>query len=211
MKNPRSRPSPSAPPQAVATITRLTRRTNARVQVDVDGEPWRTLPSTLVDGLELTTGTELTRAALRALRRQLRQFEAASQADRILSASDTSTANLAAALDRRGVPPADRKALIESLSGSGLLSDARSSQARASTLAERGYGNLAIEHKLEAEGYEARDRREAIEMLEPELMRAKDVLVRKQCRSGYGTRMLAQRGFDSDVCEALGDLYDAEI
>ncbi len=193
------------------TVTRLQPAGPARVRVEVDGERWRTLPATLVDDLGLSAGSELTRPVLRALRRRLRRGDAAAYAERILGASDTSTRNLAAALERRGVAPADRDALLGALSGSGLLSDARASRARAQALAQRGYGNAAIELKLEGEGYEPTEAREAIEELDDELARAKELLARKKPDPRQSARFLGQRGFDLDICEALGAVYDADV
>jgi SOS response regulatory protein OraA/RecX len=195
----------------VPTITRLARTTDTRVRVEVDGEPWRTLPTPLVDGLGFTIGTELTRPLLRTLRRQLKRHEAASKAERILASSDTSTARLDAALERGGVAPRDRESLVDTLASSGLLCDARSSHSRATALADRGYGNLAIELKLETEGYEAADRQAAIASLDSERMRAERVLESKNFDPVKAARLLARRGFDEDICESIAGIHGADV
>jgi SOS response regulatory protein OraA/RecX len=195
----------------VPTITRLARTTDTRVRVEVDDAPWRTLPTPLVDGLGFTIGTELTRPLLRTLRRQLRRHEAASNAERILASSDTSTARLDAALERSGVAPRDRESLVDTLASSGLLCDARSSQARATALANRGYGNLAIELKLETEGYESADRQAAIASLDSERTRAERVLKGKKVDPVKAARLLARRGFEEEICESLAGIHRADV
>ena len=193
------------------TITRLARTTDTQVRVEVDGAPWRTLPTLLVDGLGFTIGTELTRPLLRALKHQLRRREAASKAERILASSDTSTARLGAALERSGVAPRDREALVDTLASSGLLCDARASHARATALANRGYGNLAIELKLETEGYEGADRQAAIESLDSERTRAERVLDGKNFDPMKAAGLLARRGFNEDLCETIAGIHGADL
>jgi SOS response regulatory protein OraA/RecX len=195
----------------VPAITRLARTTETRVRVEVDGAPWRTLPTPLVDGLGLTIGTELTRPLLRTLRRRLRRHEAVSKAERILASSDTSTARLNAALERNGVAARDRESLVDTLASSGLLSDARASQARATALANRGYGNLAIELKLETSGYEAADRQAAIASLASERTRAERVLEGKNFDPLKAAGLLARRGFDEDLCESIAGIHGADL
>jgi SOS response regulatory protein OraA/RecX len=156
-------------------------------------------------------GTELTRPLLRTLRRQLKRHEAASKAERILASSDTSTARLDAALERGGVAPRDRESLVDTLASSGLLCDARSSHSRATALADRGYGNLAIELKLETEGYEAADRQAAIASLDSERMRAERVLESKNFDPVKAARLLARRGFDEDICESIAGIHGADV
>jgi len=195
----------------VPIITRLARTADTRVLIEVDDAPWRTLPTPLVDGLGFTIGTELTRPLLRTLRRQLRRHEAASKAERILASSDTSTARLGAALERSGVALRDRESLLDTLASSGLLCDARASQARATALANRGYGNLAIELKLETEGYEAADRQDAVESLDGESARAQRILEDKKFEPLQAARWLARRGFDEDICESIAGIHGVEL
>jgi len=114
-------------------------------------------------------------------------------------------------LERSGVAPRDRESLVDTLASSGLLCDARSSQARATALANRGYGNLAIELKLETEGYESADRQAAIASLDSERTRAERVLKGKKVDPVKAARLLARRGFEEEICESLAGIHRADV
>ena len=189
-------------------VTRLARASETRTSVDLDGAPWRTVPSSVVVDVGLDVGTELTRRLARELRRALRRREAIEHAERLLASSERSVSGLDQALAMRGVAPGERDALVAELTRSGLVSDARTAARRAAVLAGRGWGNAVIEHRLEAEGYTAAACTAALEALGPELERARSVLARKPRTVPQAARFLAQRGFDPELHETLFGHYD---
>lgn len=189
------------------TVTLLARVGGTRTRIELDGENWRTVPTAVVDELGLTVGVDLDRALARDLRRALRRSRAIGHAERLLAHADRSRAALADALERRGVSPAERRALLDQLERAGLVSDSRSAAARAATLAERGWGNVAIAYRLEGEGFSDEARSAALAALGDEVARARTMLDAKARTPAQAARLLSQRGFDPDVCEELLHAY----
>jgi SOS response regulatory protein OraA/RecX len=185
----------------VPTITALREDRRGRVAVELDGAPWRTVPAVVAVRAGLSEGRPLDRPALRTLRRELRRVEALAVAGRALGIRDMSRARLTARLEGAAVAPAAAEASLRTLEASGALDDERFARARAETLAARGYGDAAIRHDLDDQGL-ARDVAErAIDALEPEPERARQ-LVERRGPGARTARYLAARGFPDESCEA---------
>jgi SOS response regulatory protein OraA/RecX len=185
----------------VPSVTALRVRRPGRVAVELDGAPWRVLPVDVVARAGLTEGRALDRAALRLLRRELRRAEALSAATRALRVRDLSRRRLAEKLARADVTPRAVAETLETLGRAGLVDDARVARNRAESLAERGYGDAAIRHRLEAEGLPPGAAEQAVSGLMPEAERAARVVERRG--SGPRTaRYLSARGFGEEVVEA---------
>ena len=80
------------------TVTALHPERRDRVRVDLDGEPWRTLPAAAVVSAGLRVGAALDRERARELGRSLRRFEALDAAAKVAGSPGT--------LDRRARRPA---------------------------------------------------------------------------------------------------------
>jgi SOS response regulatory protein OraA/RecX len=186
----------------VTALRSAGRGRGAGVCVELDGEPWRTLPLEVVVRAGLAQGQTLERAHLRVLRRELRRHEALQASVRVLRQRDLSTRELEERLRRRrDVAPADREAAVETLRSAGLVDDARFARSRARALADRGYGDDAIRADLERRGIEPETTAAAVEELEPERGRAEAIIGRRG--GGPATaRYLARRGFHEDVVES---------
>jgi SOS response regulatory protein OraA/RecX len=189
----------------VATVTALRDDRHRRVTVELDGAPWRTLPLEVVVRAGLVEGRALDRPALRLVRRELRRAEALQAAGRALRHRDLSRRRLAERLEA-AVPPAAAAASLAALERAGLVDDDRVARVRAESLAERGYGDEAIRHRLRAEGLPE----EALSELTPEAERARPLIERRG--SGARTaRWLAARGFGEETVErALGAAFGQE-
>jgi regulatory protein len=183
-------------------VTALVAEARGRVRVELDGEPWRSLPAAAVVGARLAVGQPLDRPRARQLRRELRRAEALAVATGALARRDHSTAGLAARLDRRGVAPAEREAALETLGRAGYLDDARFAAARAEALAAREYGDEAIRFDLERQGVPPDAIDEALAGIAPEGARAAEILVRRG-HSEWSARRLAAKGFSADTLESL--------
>jgi SOS response regulatory protein OraA/RecX len=182
-------------------VTALRAASNSRVEVELDGEPWRTVPVEVVLAAGLHVGLTLDREHIRRLRRELRSCEALAQASRLLGRRDLSTRGLAAELERRRIAPAARRETIGRLLDAGAVDDARSAKRRAEVLAARGAGNLLICSDLETRGFPREAADAAIAALAPERERARKVVADRG--NGAATaRYLARKGFDEDVVEA---------
>ena len=168
------------------TVTALRECARGRVEVELDGALWRTLPMDVVVRGGLVVGTKLERETARALARELRRSRALHDAVRVLRHRDLSRRALA-----RRLPAPGRQDALAALELSGILDDRRAATARAAALAGRGYGDAAIRFRLEQEGFAAEDVLEAIAGLEPEQERANRLAER-----GRTPRWLAARGFD---------------
>jgi SOS response regulatory protein OraA/RecX len=184
----------------VSTITALRAARPGRVEVELDGAPWRTLPVEAVLRAGLAAGRLLDRPRARLLRRELRRLEALSAAGRALRGRDLAAAELAHRLERAGVAPAPRAETLAVLDRAGLVDDRRFAFDRSAALAERGYGDAWIRWDLERRGVAAELVESAIAGLADESSRVERVLEER----GGGprvARLLARRGFGEDAVE----------
>jgi SOS response regulatory protein OraA/RecX len=188
----------------VPRVTGLLERRGGRVAVEVDGEPWRTLPVDAAVRAELRVGVELDRPRLRLVRRELRRAEALAWAVRALRRRDYSVQLLDRRLEQAGLRRDERRAALDTLERAGLLDDERFALARAEGLAERGYGDQAIRWLLERDGVDPDLAGRAVDSLPPERERATAVAARRG-PGGATAAFLARRGFAEDTVEsALG-------
>jgi regulatory protein len=128
--------------------------------------------------------------------------EALAVATRALARREYSAHGLRERLLRAGVTAADADDALEELMRVGVLDDGRFAGERARVLAERGKGDAAIRFDLERAGVERAEVEEAMMALEPESERAARVVDRRGA-SPATARLLASRGFDEAVVEAL--------
>jgi SOS response regulatory protein OraA/RecX len=194
---------------APRSITALRERRRDRVEIELDGERWRTVPVAAVVRAGLAVGQALDRPAARALARELRRAAAIGGATRALAARDRSRAALDERLARAGVPAAARADALDGLERAGLVDDARLARSRAQALAERGYGDAAIRARLAREGVPDHLSREAVDVLEPERDRARR-LTDGEGGTPRALRRLASRGFDRDTLADLAAFADSE-
>jgi SOS response regulatory protein OraA/RecX len=178
------------------------RETPAGVVVELDGEPWRTIPTAAAARAGLALGKQLGRQELRRLRHELRRAEALRTAAAVLHRRPYSKSSLEHRLERRGVAPAARAAAMEALERAGYVDDDSYARTRALGLAGRGYGDGAIRFTLEREGVPEAAREAAIESLAPELVRAEEQLAQAESVQRGLTR-LARRGFSQETVEEL--------
>jgi len=196
-------------------ITRLRAAGRARVAVELDGAPWRTLPAEAVLAAGLATGLELDRIRARTLARELRRVEARNAAVSALARRDLPRGLLEQRLAGKGVAPAERRAAVERLESAGVIDDARFARSRAASLAGRGRGDAAIRYDLDRHGVAAALVEEALSELAPETVRAES-LVRRLGGGQRAARALQRRGFADDAVEAaleasVADPGEAEL
>jgi SOS response regulatory protein OraA/RecX len=185
-------------------VTALRARGGTRVEIELDGAAWRTVPAEAVLRAGVDVGRELDRARARALRRELVRLRALTVATSALRRHDLSEEALSARLRRAGTPPRVRRETIEVLERAGVVDDARAARARAVALAGRGYGNAAIDADLERRSFPAAVRADAIAALPPETERLEEILpiLGRGPRAG---RHLARRGFGEEaIIRAVG-------
>jgi SOS response regulatory protein OraA/RecX len=185
----------------VPTVTALRARGPGRVAVELDGAPWRVLPVDVVARTGIGEGRVLDRPALRLLRRELRRTEALRAAAGALRYRDLSSRRLAERLARKDVTPREAGETLETLARAGLVDDARFARNRAERLAERGYGDAAIRHRLAADGLPPEPVAEALAGLAGEAERAQRI-VRDRGTGVRTARYLSARGFGEEAVEA---------
>jgi SOS response regulatory protein OraA/RecX len=175
----------------VAVVTALRERPRGRVDVELDGAPWRTLPADAVVRSALLVGRALDRETARTLARELRLSGALARAARALEHRDRSQAAVRRRLAAAGVPGQAAEDAIGTLARIGILDDARAAATRAQGLAGKGYGDQAIRFTLEEEGFSGEALEEALGGLAPETERAAALVA-----AGRSERWLAGRGFE---------------
>jgi regulatory protein len=193
----------------VATLTALRRARAGRVALEVDGQPWRTVPDDVVLRCGLHAGLTLDRPRLRLLRTELRRAESLAAAGRALAQRPLSRRQVSERLRRRGVAPRVEQETLGTLAAAGLVDDARLARARAAALADRGWGDLAVAARLRREGLEEGEVRAALANLPPEAERAA-ALVAGLADRRKAWSLLARRGFSPDASEEVLGALDAE-
>src|SRR5438105_548217 len=160
-------------------VTALRPGRAGRVQVELDGAPWRTIPVEVAARAGVWLDAELDRPRLRTLARELRRARALSEATSALRRRDYSSRAIDERLARIRLAPAQRREALETLERIGYLDDERFSFSRAESLADRGAGDAAIRADLERHrvGDELVER--ALAALEPESRRAERILDRR--------------------------------
>ena len=161
------------------TVTALTDRSSDRVSVELDGAPWRTLPAAAVVRAGLALGVELDRPRARLLRHELRRSEAISRAARALARRDLPERAVEERLDRAGFVASERAEAVRALGRAGAIDDERYARGRAESLAERGWGDAAIRWQLERVGVDSATVGAAVQALEPEALRARELVQRR--------------------------------
>jgi len=189
-------------------VTGLRRRGTTRIEIELDGVPWRVVPLEALQETALTVGSALDRTAARELGRALRRHRALAVAVGALRSRDHTTASLARRLTARGVRPAERSETLAVLDRAGLVDDTRFAHDRAAVLARRGAGDRRIAFDLEREGVVPELAAAAIAALEPERERAQRI-VEGRGRTVRTLRFLAAQGFSEDALEDLVAEVDA--
>ena len=128
--------------------------------------------------------------------------EALAVATRALARREHSAHGLRERLLRAGVSQTDADDALEELQRVGLLDDDRFANERARVLADRGKGDAAIRFDLERAGVETAAVEAALAELDPESDRAARLVDRRGATPATA-RLLASRGFDEAVVEAL--------
>jgi SOS response regulatory protein OraA/RecX len=190
-------------------VTALRARKRNRVAVELDGRPWRVLPTDAVVRAGLTVGRPLDRNTARELARGVRHAKALSAATRSLAASDRSERALEQRLARAGHSAAAREDAIASLARAGAIDDARLAESRAELLARRGYGDAAIRADLRRRLLAPEVAASAVAALEPELERLRRALENESVTPAV-LRRLAGRGFSRDTLDEIASSFALE-
>jgi len=184
------------------TVTRLRERKRGRVAVELDGRPWRVLPTDAVVRAGLQVGRQLDRTTARELGREVRRARALAQATRTLATSGRSRVDLERRLARAGHSGAARDDAVATLEQAGFLDDTRLARDRAEGLARRGYGDAAIRADLRRRLISPEAAADAVTALEPEVDRARRLL-EAQAAGPATLRRLSGRGFSSETLEEI--------
>jgi regulatory protein len=190
-------------------VTAVGTARNGRVDVSLDGHPWRRLPVEVVARTGLGVGSELDRERLRELGRELRRVESLATATRALRHRDHSARSLDERLARAGVRASEREQALATLQRVGWVDDERVARGRAELLAERLWGDEAIAADLARRGIDAEAADAAIAALPPERERA-EAAAAARGRGARTAAYLARRGFGEDAVEAVAGSSIAE-
>jgi SOS response regulatory protein OraA/RecX len=190
-------------------VTGLRERRRDRIAVELDGRPWRVLPTDAVVRAGLTVGRPLERSTARELAREIRRARALAAATRSLAASDRSARALERRLARAGHSAAACEDAIASLARTGAVDDARLAERRAETLARRGYGDAAIRADLRQRLIAPEAVASAVDALEPEITRLRRLLESARVTPALLKR-LAGRGFSPDSLDEVASTFAFE-
>jgi len=121
-------------------------------------------------------------------------------ATRALRHHDRSRRELDERLERAGIAEDSRAEALDELERLGYLDDTRLARQRASSLADRGYGDEAIRERLAGQGVAAEVVDDAVALLEPESERAAKLVASLGATAGTAGR-LRRKGFGEDAVE----------
>ena len=121
-------------------------------------------------------------------------------AARALRHRDRSRRQLDERLERAGIAEDERADALETLERVGYVDDGRFAVHRASTLADRGWGDQAIRHLLASDGVPDALADAALSGLEPESARAERLVARLGASPRTAAR-LRRKGFGEDTVE----------
>lgn len=190
-------------------VTGLRERKRGRVAVELDGRPWRVLPTDAVVRAGLTAGRPLDRPRARELGRELRRARALVAATRSLTAGDRSEQALEQRLAQAGHSVAAREAAIAALARAGAVDDVRLAERRAELLARRGYGDAAIRADLRRCLIAPETAAGAVAALEPEIERLRRIVENESVTPAL-LRRLSGRGFSRDALDEIASFaFDA--
>ncbi len=190
-------------------VTGLRERKRNRVAVELDGRPWRVLPTDAVVRAGLSVGRPLDRHTARELAREVRRARALAQATRTLATSGRSRRELEQRLARAGHSGAAREEALATLDRAGLVDDARLAESRAELLARRGYGDAAIRADLRRRLVAPEAAALAVAALEPEPARLRRLLEAQSVTPAL-LRRLAGRGFSRDALDEAASSFAPE-
>ncbi|MHB8469715.1 MAG: regulatory protein RecX [Gaiellaceae bacterium] len=185
-----------------SVVTRLRERPRGRVEVELDGAPWRLVPADAILRSGLAVGLALDREAARTIGRELRRAQALEVAARALRQHGLSRAQMEQRLQQRGIRATARGEALGALEQAGVVDDARLAHSAAAAFAERGFGDGAIRAKLEGRGVSSEHVEAALAGIDPERERATGWAERRG--GGLGAaKWLFRRGFDPEVARAV--------
>jgi SOS response regulatory protein OraA/RecX len=190
-------------------VTGLRERKRGRVAVDLDGRPWRVLPTNAVVRAGLAVGRPLDRPMARELAREVRRAKALAAATRSLAASERSERALEQRLARAGHSAAAREEAIASLARAGVIDDTRLAATRAEQMARRGYGDAAIRADLRRRQIAPEAAAGAVAGLEPEAQRLRRLLEGESLTPAL-LRRLSARGFSRDALDDVTSSFAFE-
>lgn len=191
------------------TVTGLRERKRGQVAVELDGLPWRVLPTDAVVRAGLAVGRALDRPRARELGRELRRAKALAAATRSLAAGDRSERALEERLMWAGHSVAAREDAIAALARAGAVDDERLAERRAELLARRGYGDAAIRSDLRRRLIAPETAASAVAALEPEIERLRR-LVDNETVTPALLRRLSGRGFSRDALDEIASSFAFE-
>ena len=124
------------------TVTGLRERKRGRVAVELDGRPWRVLPTDAVVRAGLAVGRRLDRQTARELAREVRRARGARRGDAVARRErPLASARSSSGWRGRDTPPLRARRRSRPSTAPASLDDARLAESRAELLARRGYGD----------------------------------------------------------------------
>ena len=181
-------------------VTAIRPRGGDRVEIHLDGVPWRTIPLGAAVEARLAPGLHLDRSRVCELNVAIRRQAALVAGVHALRHVTHTRKSLERRLAERGVRDAERAHALSALERAGYVDDKRVATGRASELARRGCGNAMIAADLADRGVSDEHVSAAIAALEPEDVRAAEILARRGAGASVA-RYLAARGFADEVIE----------
>lgn len=134
--------------------------------------------------------------------------DALTQATRLLASTDKTRAQLVAALQRKGYPPAEIEQALARAQALGYLDDARVARKKAQAELRAGWAGDALLARLTGAGLDEALVRSAVAEAISEtgwaaLPAARALVAARKLTGPKAARFLASRGFDEDVVERL--------
>ena len=183
------------------TLTKLARSGPGRVALEVDGNPWRTVPDAVVVRAGLSAGLTLDRPTLRRVRTELRRAQARAVTGRALARRDLTEHELETRLERAGLAPAEIEETKAAAVSAGVVDDERFARARPPSSPGAATGTRTSSRSSARPASPTSWRGRSSRNFPPEVARAEAVAATRPGDPRKTAAYLARRGFAYDAIE----------
>ena len=187
---------------AARVVTAVQPRTDLRVAIELDGNPWLVLDALVATELGIYLDASLSTATKRKAEQSARAARALDRAAGMVGRRSHARGELEQRIAKREGADAARSA-ADRLESIGALDDTRHAAEVAAHRLANGWGPARIEHDLEVAGVAEAEIQDCLQRLDDDAVdRAAQVAIGSRTGAEAWQR-LASRGFDESVAERL--------
>ena len=187
---------------AARVVTAVQPRTDLRVAIELDGNPWLVLDALVATELGIYVDASLSTTTKRKAEQNARAARALDRAAAMVGRRSHARGELEQRIAKREGADAARMA-ADRLESIGALDDTRHAAEVAAHRLANGWGPARIEHDLEVAGVDQAEIQACLQNLDDAVVERAAVLAIGARTGAEAWQRLASRGFDESVAERL--------